>query len=638
MPPSICIAYRVIAYCAFAPRHCHHSHGRLCAGAYYNFNKWAGNLMPGREWSPRTDPSRSPEALLARTAASLRAAGVRIGYMQLDDWYYGGVVYEGAVTCVRDWAARRDWFPRGLRSFSARAQVPLLLYLPYLCNDTALGAKYPLAVEPPSRAKLGGVADPPYPSSHGCAWPQNRTCAGRFALPVPHASAAFYADLFAAAQAEGMVSFEHDFVGQDATNFGWDRSLGSGSAWLQGMGRAAAERRVPMQLCLATGSDLLESLSMPWVTNARASGDYAFCADSWDIGFASMLHWAVGVRPFKDVMWTTSHQPGSPYENTTLLPSMYRRCLDRHGRHAQPNVQLDALFSAFSTGPVGVGDGDGFTDAALALATCRADGRLLPPAKPLTPLDRSWGAAAEAGWLVGSYSAPAGGGGAAADGGDRPSAAGEDELSPLLWQYVVAIDTPCGSAPPLNVARDLYWPPPPVNASTRELARVEVRPRARQFAMHRWGTACRQGEPAYEPSSCVALVGGATADFTMCTTPGSKFANGTHSWALSTLAPLLPGAGWVLLGERDKFVGVSANRFAAVDGSDAAVLRFEVFGMTGEVVHVLAVTPPPKATVVAATATLTAPHVLCSIDQQSASMVCCVLSASADAKGAAEAC
>ena len=57
------------------------------------------------------------------------------------------------------------------------------------------------------------------------------------------------------------------------------------------------------------------------------------------------------------------------------------------GQHAQPNVQLDALVSAFSAGPVGIGDGDGHTDAALALATCRADGVLLPPSKLLTPLD-----------------------------------------------------------------------------------------------------------------------------------------------------------------------------------------------------------------------------------------------------------
>ena len=76
-------------------------------GAYYNFNKWAGNLAPGREWSPRRQPSRSPDVLLSSTIRTLRSQGVRPAYMQLDDWYYDGVVYEGAVSCVRDWRGRR---------------------------------------------------------------------------------------------------------------------------------------------------------------------------------------------------------------------------------------------------------------------------------------------------------------------------------------------------------------------------------------------------------------------------------------------------------------------------------------------------------------------------------------------------
>ena len=407
-----------------------------------------------------------------------------------------------------------------------------------------------------------------------------------------------------------MVAFEHDFTGQDSLDFGWTRQLGAGSEWLQGMGRAAAARRLPMQLCLVTASDLLESLTLPWVTNARASGDYAFCADGWDIGFSAMLHWAVGVRPFKDVMWTTPHQPGSPYQNTTLFPSMYKRCLDPSGHHAQPNVQLDVLVSAFSTGPVGLGDGDGYTDATLALATCRADGILLQAAKPLTPLDRTWWTAQETqgaggaqgaqrtegaggtwnspSWLLGSYS----------------------NLSGAVWQYVVAVDTPCTSAEPIRLASDLYWPPDHPVASG-------------SYAAWTWGARCEHDEPAYRRTSCVQLLptapsegasgtaegaggttvregrgGGGSDGLVACTTPGSPFPNGTHAWALTTLAPLLPGPGWALLGEPDKFVTVSSGRFSSrVDGSDGRVLRFGVRGMAGESLRILAVSPPPGARV-----------------------------------------
>ena len=163
--------------------------------------------------------------------------------------------------------------------------------------------------------------------------------------------------------------------------------------------------------CMPTGSDLLESLRVDWVTNARASADYAMCRDSWDMGYSALLHWGVGLAPFKDVMWSTPRQPGSPYANTTLFPSQYAACTEGGG--VQRDVRLDSLVSAFSTGPVGLGDGNGLTDASLALSTCRADGLLLQPSKPLSPLDRTFWSAATA--AAAAAAAAAGAGAAAAE-------------------------------------------------------------------------------------------------------------------------------------------------------------------------------------------------------------------------------
>ena len=39
---------------------------------------------------------------------------------------------------------------------------------------------------------------------------------------------------------------------------------------------------------------------------------------------------------------------------------------------------------------MGLGDGPGYTDAKVALATCCADGTLLQPDKPLTALDETF--------------------------------------------------------------------------------------------------------------------------------------------------------------------------------------------------------------------------------------------------------
>jgi hypothetical protein len=84
--------------------------------------------------------------------------------------------------------------------------------------------------------------------------------------------------------------------------------------------------------------------------------------------------------------------------------------------------------------------------------------------------------------------------------------------------------------------------------------------------------------------------------FQVCTSPGARHANGTHAWSLTTLAPLLLG-GWALLGEPDKFVGVSGRRFSRVDGTSAARMSLEIEGAAGEQLRLVAVSPPPHATV-----------------------------------------
>ena len=88
----------------------------------------------------------------------------------------------------------------------------------------------------------------------------------------------------------------------------------------------------------------------------------------------------------------------------------------------------------------------------------------------------------------------------------------------------------------------------------------------------------------------VRIVGGGEA---VRVATADRPANGTHAWALLTLAPLLPG-GWALLGERGKWVGASGRRFSAVSASTAA-LRLGVRGSAGEVVE-LDVLDPARGT------------------------------------------
>ena len=74
---------------------------------------------------------------------------------------------------------------------------------------------------------------------------------------------------------------------------------------------------------------------------------------------------ALGLRPFKDVFRSDSADP------------------DAH-------TEVEALLSALSTGPVGIGDPLGRADPAVVRRTCRADGTLVKPDTPVAALDRSF--------------------------------------------------------------------------------------------------------------------------------------------------------------------------------------------------------------------------------------------------------
>ncbi|CAF3711072.1 unnamed protein product [Rotaria sp. Silwood1] len=107
---------------------------------------------------------------------------------------------------------------------------------------------------------------------------------------------------------------------------------------------------------------ILSALQIPRVTQARASTDYAFHLDGkaqqWTIGISSMFVDAIGLTPFKDVFWSTSLQPGSPYKPNAeeVLP------------------EREILIATLSTGPVSPGDDINHTNTQHIMKCCRGDG------------------------------------------------------------------------------------------------------------------------------------------------------------------------------------------------------------------------------------------------------------------------
>lgn len=81
------------------------------------------------------------------------------------------------------------------------------------------------------------------------------------------------------------------------------------------------------------------------VCNAdRASDDYAGSSvTNFNLQTSSLLGWAVGLRPSKDVFFTTSNEPDNPY---------MRRLHPTHRTVPGVDLELNALIATLSTGPV----------------------------------------------------------------------------------------------------------------------------------------------------------------------------------------------------------------------------------------------------------------------------------------------
>jgi hypothetical protein len=94
---------------------------------------------------------------------------------------------------------------------------------------------------------------------------------------------------------------------------------------------------------------------------------------------------AIGIAPFKDVFWSTSIQPASPYGISAqeILP-------DR-----------EILIATLSTGPVSPGDAINYTNVQRIMKCCRQDGLISKPDRPLTAIN-----ALIADWAVSNYIIP----------------------------------------------------------------------------------------------------------------------------------------------------------------------------------------------------------------------------------------
>ena len=517
-------------------------------GAYFNMNKRLNTTV--------NNPWILPETGLAAAAHYLDAANVPIGYLMLDDWWYDCDCTPKPtckcerlfVNCVDGWNARHDWFPSGLNATVARFNGSASLYQPTFCQGNVFNRT------------LGVPFTAPYEDGDQCE-------------PLGYDSSyKVYSAMMD--KYKGLISnFEIDFLSTNTHIPDFLESLTANEDWLRGMHDAAAERQLGVQYCMALPSDLLTSLHFPWVTNARGSGDYAYSGDAigqfgFNLLLSSMLMWPLGLAPFKDTTWTAPIQPNAPHSFSWP--------------HA--DVKLDVLASVLSRGPVGISDGPGLTNTALAKSVASAGGRLLQPSKPLTAMERTLTAGWEtssAGFLGQTHTLVANGSGGGV----------------TTFHHALAVNTTKASAASVHLSE--LWPRP-------------VRPAGGRWIVWDTGNGFCGALPQRTGGSLrlsfhSAVAKGCAAVVTDSGTPPMAFdlstgvADGNQGlcdvglgWGPSCrLVQLTPvdAHGFGLLGEvGTKLLPVSEYRFASLM-SDAATLEVAVRGKPAEVVTIAAVVP-----------------------------------------------
>ena len=301
---------------------------------------WTDN---GSAYWYRSEPEQGVAGTLTAAVDDLRRRGVPFGAVQLDSWWYPHEVVRPFDTddwvvpptgLVR-WEARDDILPEGIDGLAdALGRPPLVAHCRHLSSSS------------------------PY-VQEGEAWVD-----GDRAHPT---GPDLYERWLDSAVSWGVETFEHDWLVESFLGVRQLRAApGRARAWQEGLDRAAGERGLTLQWCMATPADFCQTTTLRHVTSIRTSGDHGYIATAgmlwaWFL-YGNALARALGLLPYKDV-FHASTEPGA------------------HG-------EVEALLSVLSAGPVGIGDAVGVADPALVRRTCRSDGILVKPDLPVAALDR----------------------------------------------------------------------------------------------------------------------------------------------------------------------------------------------------------------------------------------------------------
>jgi hypothetical protein len=294
---------------------------------YYGY--WTDN---GAAYYYKYEPQLGYAGTLQAVIDQYRKEKLPVRYLQLDSWWYDKS-YPGMSTDdpIGRWNA-----PGGIMRYQADASL-----FPQGLKAFEQSVGLPLVVHSRWISRFS-----PYRQSYQISG-------------VAPVGARWWNDIAAYLQSSGGVTYEQDWNSLiDERSPAFSNTINTGEEFYDHMAAACRDHGLTMQYCMALPCDFLEGSKYGNLTSIRVSGD-RFSPWRWrDFLYTSQLAYAVGSWPWTDVY--------DSYETDNLL------------------------LGALSAGPVGTGDALGAEDRANILKAVRADGVIVKPDVPITPLDRMY--------------------------------------------------------------------------------------------------------------------------------------------------------------------------------------------------------------------------------------------------------
>lgn len=263
---------------------------------------------------------------------------------------------------------RRDLFPEGLAAFQKQLAKPLQLYMMWIKPGGPYRSKYAFFATDPGEI----------PMSMGDV----------FYTPQ------YWADTANKLASWGTILLQHDFLSDYEGNVAMMSGLDKMDVYFRNMATALQKKGIDMQYCMALPRNILQSTENPIMVSLQATDDHHVPMaepkkepanpDNHDpyfwkhVIFTSAFYGAVGIWPSRDNIQTV----------------------------ADPNAFEDVLVANLLAGSIQLGHRLGECNFNLLKKTYReADGLILKPDRPITPIDRCYKESCSVGYTASSHGA-----------------------------------------------------------------------------------------------------------------------------------------------------------------------------------------------------------------------------------------